>query len=40
MGKVLFRSALCGVAGLVAWLVTEPFAARFISADPNKAPDG
>lgn len=40
MGQVLFRAVACGVAGLLAWLVTEPFAARFIPVDPQRAPEG
>jgi pSer/pThr/pTyr-binding forkhead associated (FHA) protein len=40
VGQVLFRAVACGVAGLLAWLVTEPFAARFIPEDPNAAPQG
>ena len=40
MGQVLFRAAACGFAGLVAWLLTEPFADRFIPMDPNKQPSG
>ncbi|MCH8980179.1 MAG: hypothetical protein IH945_13210, partial [Armatimonadetes bacterium] len=40
MGQVLFRAFACGLAGFVAWLVTEPFAPRFISIDPNAVPAG
>ena len=40
MGQVLFRALACGLAGLVAWLVTEPFTERFIPIDPNAPPVG
>lgn len=40
MGQVFFRAVACGIAGLLAWLVTEPFAARFIPIDPQQAPEG
>ena len=40
MGQVFFRSIACGTAGLLAWLVTEPFADRFIPIDPSKQPIG
>ncbi len=35
MGQVFFRAIACGLAGLVAWLVTEPFADRFMPKDPS-----
>jgi len=37
MGQVFFRAIACGAAGLLAWLVTEPFASRYIPTDPNQA---
>ncbi|MCH8979673.1 MAG: hypothetical protein IH945_10600, partial [Armatimonadetes bacterium] len=40
MGQVLFRALACGLAGFVAWLVTEPFAPRFIPIDPTVEPVG
>ncbi|HXH61165.1 MAG TPA: FHA domain-containing protein [Fimbriimonadaceae bacterium] len=36
MGKVIFRAFICGLAGLAAWAVTEPFAPQFIPVDPTK----
>ena len=40
MTQVLFRAAVCGLAGLLAWLVTEPSADRFMPIDPTKQPSG
>jgi pSer/pThr/pTyr-binding forkhead associated (FHA) protein len=40
MGQVFFRAIACGLAGLFAWLVTEPFADRFIPLDPSKQQQG
>jgi pSer/pThr/pTyr-binding forkhead associated (FHA) protein len=40
LNQVLFRAAVCGLAGLLAWLVTEPSADRFIPIDPTKQPSG
>ncbi len=40
MGQVFGRAIACGAAGLLAWLLTEPFNERFIPADPNVAREG
>ena len=40
MGQVFFRAIACGAAGLVAWLLTEPFNDRFIPIDPTQQQAG
>jgi pSer/pThr/pTyr-binding forkhead associated (FHA) protein len=40
MGQVFFRAIACGAAGLLAWLITEPFAPRFIPSDPTQVRTG
>ncbi|MEX2244776.1 MAG: FHA domain-containing protein [Fimbriimonadaceae bacterium] len=40
MGQVFFRAIACGAAGLLAWLITEPFAPRFLPSDPTQAQAG
>lgn len=40
MGQVFGRAIACGAAGLLAWLVTEPFTDRFIPIDPAQRQAG
>lgn len=35
MGQVAFRAIVCGLAGFLAWALTEPFASNFMPIDPS-----